>query len=113
EAAWDDSAARWRISTDRGDHLTARYYVLAVGILNLMKLPAIPGMEDFAGHSFHTARWDYAYTGGGPGEPLAKLRDQVVGLMGSGATGVQCLPPLAAAAQPVFVFQRTRSAVGL
>ncbi|MFZ6003339.1 MAG: flavin-containing monooxygenase [Actinomycetota bacterium] len=112
-AEWDESAGRWRVSTDRGDELTCRYYVLAVGILNLMKLPAIPGMEQFAGHSFHTARWDYEYTGGGPGEPLSKLGDKVVALIGTGATGIQCLPPLAAAAKHVYVFQRTPSAVGV
>ena len=111
-AEWDEDAARWRISTDRGDEVTCRYYVLAVGILNLMKLPAIPGMEDFAGPSFHTARWDYDVTGGAPGEPLTKLGDKVVGLIGTGATGIQCLPPLAEAAKHVFVFQRTPSAVG-
>ena len=94
-AEWDEDAARWRVRTDRGDELTCRYYVLAVGILNLMKLPAIPGMEDFAGRSFHTARWDYEYTGGGPGEPLTELGDKVVGLIGTGATGIQCLPALA------------------
>jgi cation diffusion facilitator CzcD-associated flavoprotein CzcO len=112
-AAWDDDAARWRISTDRGDELSARYYVLAVGLLNLLKLPAIPGMEEFAGPSFHTARWDYGVTGGGPGEPLTELGDKVVGLVGTGATGIQCLPPLAEAAKQVIVFQRTPSAIGV
>ena len=112
-AEWDEPAARWRVHTDRGDEVTCRYYVLAVGILNLMKLPAIPGMEDFAGHSFHTARWDYAYTGGRPGQPLTELGDKVVGLIGTGATGIQCLPPLARAARQVYVFQRTPSAVGV
>lgn len=112
-AAWDDEAARWRIRTDRGDELTSRYYVLAVGVLNLMKLPDIPGMEDFAGRSFHTARWDYDHTGGAPGQPLTELGDQVVGLVGTGATGIQCLPPLAAAAKHVYVFQRTPSAIGV
>ncbi|HJR24170.1 MAG TPA: NAD(P)/FAD-dependent oxidoreductase [Acidimicrobiales bacterium] len=111
-AEWDDQAARWRVTTDRGDELTCRWYVLAVGILNLLKLPAIEGMEDFAGHSFHTARWDYAYTGGGPGQPLTNLGDKVVALIGTGATGIQCLPPLAAAAKHVYVFQRTPSAIG-
>ena len=110
---WDEDSARWRVRTDRGDDLGARYYVLAVGILNLLKLPAIPGMEDFAGPSFHTARWDYGYTGGGPGEPLTELGDTVVGLIGTGATGIQCLPPLAAAAKHVYVFQRTPSAIGV
>ena len=112
-AAWDDDAARWRVHTDRGDLVTGRYYVLAVGILNLMKLPTIPGMEEFGGCSFHTARWDYGYTGGGPGEPLTNLADKVVGLIGTGATGIQCLAPLAEAAAHVHVFQRTPSAIGV
>jgi cation diffusion facilitator CzcD-associated flavoprotein CzcO len=86
--------------------------VLAVGILNLLKLPAIPGMEDFAGRSFHTARWDYEYTGGGLHKPLTGLSDKVVGLMGTGASGIQCVPPLAESAKHVYVFQRTPSAIG-
>jgi len=111
-ATWDEEAARWRISTDRGDEVSCRWYVLAVGILNLLKLPVIPGMEEFAGPSFHTARWDYEYTGGGPHEPLTNLVDKVVGLIGTGATGIQCLGPLAESAKHVYVFQRTPSAVG-
>ena len=113
EPTWDDGAGRWRVHTDRGDELTCRYYVLAVGILNLMKLPAIPGMEDFDGRAFHTARWDYDFTGGGPGEPLTELGDKVVALIGTGASGLQCLPPLAEAAKHVYVFQRTPSAIGV
>lgn len=110
---WDEASARWVIRTDRGDVLRARYLVLATGILNLMKLPAIEGMEDFTGHAFHTARWDYAYTGGGPDGGLDRLADQVVGLMGTGASGIQCLPHLADAARHVYVFQRTPSAIGV
>jgi len=113
EARWDDAAARWRVATDRGDTLSSKYYVLAVGILSLMKLPAIPGMERFAGHSFHSARWDYEFTGGGPGEPMTELGDTVVGVMGTGATGIQCVPPLVEAAKHVYVFQRTPSAIGV
>ena len=112
QAEWDEDAARWRVHTDRADELTCRYYVLAVGILNLLKLPAIEGMEDFSGRSFHTARWDYEYTGGGPGQPLDKLSDKVVALIGTGATGIQCLPWLAAGAKHVYVYQRTPSAIG-
>jgi cation diffusion facilitator CzcD-associated flavoprotein CzcO len=111
-AEWDEEAARWRIHTDRGDEVSCRWYVLAVGILNLLKLPAIPGMEDFAGRSFHTARWDYEYTGGGLHKPLTGLADKVVGLMGTGASGIQCVPPLAESAKHVYVFQRTPSAIG-
>ena len=110
-ATWDEAAARWRIHTDRGDEVSCRWYVLAVGILNLMKLPTIPGMEDFAGRSFHTGRWDYGYTGGGPDEPLAGLADKVVALIGVGASGIQCVPPLAASAKHLYVFQRTPSAI--
>ena len=111
-AEWNEDSGRWRIDTDRGDQITCQWYVLAVGILNLMKLPTIPGMEDFAGHSFHTARWDYAYTGGGPGEALTNLSDKSVALLGTGASGIQCVPPLAAAAKELLVFQRTPSAIG-
>ena len=111
-AEWDDRTARWHVHTDRGDHLRPRFYVLAVGILNLLKIPDVAGLDDFAGHSFHAARWDYAYTGGAPGEEMTELGDRVVGLVGTGATGVQLLGPLARAAEHVFVFQRTPSAIG-
>lgn len=110
---WDPDRRRWRIVSDRGDDFTARYLVLAVGILNRMKIPRIEGMDDFAGHAFHTGRWDYAYTGGAPGEPMTELGDKVVGLVGTGATGIQCVPGLAAAAQHLYVFQRTPSAIGV
>jgi len=112
-ATWDDGAGRWDVRTDRGDRLAARYYVLAVGILNLLKLPAIPGIEEFAGHAFHSARWDYEYTGGAPGEPLTRLRDRRVGVVGTGATGIQLVRALADAAESVVVFQRTPSAIGV
>jgi cation diffusion facilitator CzcD-associated flavoprotein CzcO len=112
-SVWDEEDARWRISTDRGDEISCRYYVLAVGLLNLLKLPAIPGMETFAGESFHTARWNYDYTGGGPGQPLTKLGDKVVALIGTGATGIQCVPGLAEAAEHLYVLQRTPSAIGV
>ena len=111
-AEWDEELARWRVHTDRGDELRCRYYVIAVGILNLLKLPTIAGMEVFAGPSFHTARWDYQVTGGAPGQPLTKLGDKAVALVGTGATGIQCVAPLADAAEQVYVFQRTPSAIG-
>lgn len=112
-AVWDDDAGRWTVHTDRGDELSSRYYVLAVGILNLIKLPMIPGMDDFAGRAFHTARWDYGYTGGSPGKALTRLGDKTVALIGTGASGLQALPPLAESARQVYVFQRTPSAIGV
>ena len=112
-AEWHDDEARWHVHTDRGDDVACRWYALGAGILNLMKLPCIPGMEDFGGHSFHTARWDFAYTGGGTNEPLDKLEGKTVALLGTGASGIQALPPLVESAEHVYVFQRTPSAIGV
>jgi cation diffusion facilitator CzcD-associated flavoprotein CzcO len=111
-AEWQEDEARWLLHTDRGDEIRSRWYVLAVGILNLMKLPAIAGMEDYEGRSFHTARWDYEYTGGSIDEPLTNLEDKVVALLGTGASGIQCVPPLVESAKRLYVFQRTPSAIG-
>lgn len=113
QAVWDESRARWVVSTDRGDVVTGRYLVMAVGILNLMKLPVIPGMELFQGKSFHSGRWDYEYTGGSQAGGLHKLADKVVGIIGAGGSAVQIVPHLAASAQHLYVFQRTPSAVGV
>jgi len=111
---WDEAGACWVLHTDRGDEMRARHLVLAPGILNLMKLPRIPGMEDFEGKAFHSARWDYDYTGGAPGDPrLTKLADKVVGLIGAGGTAIQCVPPLAESSKHLYVFQRTPSAIGV
>jgi cation diffusion facilitator CzcD-associated flavoprotein CzcO len=110
---WDESSSRWVIRTDRGDEVRARYLVMAVGILNLMKLPVIPGMETFDGCAFHSARWDYGYTGGGPDETMTKLADKVVGIIGTGASAVQAIPPLAESSKQLYVFQRTPGAVGV
>ena len=111
--AWDGDAARWRVETDRGDSFEAHFVVLTTGPLNRPKLPDIPGIEGFAGHSFHTSRWDYVYTGGSATEPMDKLRGKRVGIIGTGATAVQCIPPLAGAAKQLSVFQRTPSALDL
>jgi cation diffusion facilitator CzcD-associated flavoprotein CzcO len=112
-AEWQEDDGRWLVRTDRGDEIRCRWYVLAVGILNLLKLPAIEGMEDFKGRSFHTARWDYEYTGGGAHEPLDKLAGKSVAVLGTGASGIQCVPPLVESAEHVYVFQRTPSAIGV
>ncbi len=108
---WDEDACRWVISTNRGDAMRARFVVMANGPLHRPKLPGIPGVESFEGHSFHTSRWDYAYTGGGPNGGLDKLGDKVVGIIGTGATAVQCVPHLGAGAKHLYVFQRTPSSI--
>ncbi len=110
--AWDDEAKVWRITTDRGDEFTAQFVGMGTGPLHVPKLPGVPGIEDFRGHSFHTSRWDYDYTGGDPdGAPLSKLADKRVALIGTGATAVQCIPHLAAACKTFYICQRTPSSV--
>ena len=108
---WDDTAGRWIISTNRGDRMRARFVVMANGPLHRPKLPGIPGVETYAGHSFHTSRWDYDYTGGTSEGGLDRLGDKVVGIIGTGATAVQCVPHLGAAAKHLYVFQRTPSSI--
>jgi cyclohexanone monooxygenase len=108
---WLADEARWLVQTNRGDALRARFVVLAGGPLNRPKLPGVPGIETFKGHRFHTSRWDYSYTGGSSAGGLSGLSDKRVGLIGTGATAVQCVPHLGAAAKELFVFQRTPSSV--
>ena len=109
---WDDGLARWIISTDRGDEIRAKFVAMGTGPLHRPKLPGIPGIENFNGHCFHTSRWDYGYTGGSPATAaLTKLSDKRVGIIGTGATAVQCIPHLARDAEELFVFQRTPSSV--
>ncbi len=112
DLAWDDTRSRWIARTNRGDELTARFVVIGTGPLHVPKLPGIPGIDAFRGHSFHTSRWDYEYTGGDPdGAPMDKLADKRVAIIGTGATAVQIVPHLARACGELFVFQRTPSSV--
>ena len=109
---WDDDRSRWVVTTDRGDEFLAKYVAMGTGPLHRPKLPGIPGIETFGGHCFHTSRWDYDYTGGSPdGAPMTNLADKRVGIIGTGATAVQCIPPLARDAAELFVFQRTPSSI--
>lgn len=111
---WDDDISRWRVATNRGDDIRARFIVMAQGSYNKPKLPGIPGITEYlaaGGHAFHSARWDYEYTGGDATGGLHKLADKRVALVGTGATGVQLVPHLGADAKELFVFQRTPSSV--
>jgi cyclohexanone monooxygenase len=109
---WDATRSRWIVRTNRGDEFTAQFVAMGPGPLHVPKLPGIPGLESFRGHSFHTSRWDYDYTGGDPlGAPLDRLADKRVAIIGTGATAVQCVPHLAKACKELYVFQRTPSSV--
>ena len=112
-AEWDEEALRWQVSTSRDDRLSTRFLVLAGGILHKAKLPGIRGIDDFEGKAFHTSRWDYGYTGGSPTDPMDRLADKRVGVIGTGATAVQVVPQIARAAKELYVFQRTPGAVGV
>jgi cation diffusion facilitator CzcD-associated flavoprotein CzcO len=96
-ATFDEDHHLWRVSTDAGDTVVARYLIDATGALTKPKLPDIPGVEDFAGVTMHTARWD-------PGQELA---DRRVAVIGTGASAVQLIPSIAPEVEHLTVFQRT------
>ncbi|HEY1708518.1 MAG TPA: NAD(P)/FAD-dependent oxidoreductase [Rhizomicrobium sp.] len=110
---WDEKSKRWIISTNHNDAIKARFVVMALGTATRPKLPGIPGIEDFEGHTFHTSRWDYNYTGGDTRGELTKLGDKTVAIIGTGATAIQCVPYVGKHAKQLYVFQRTPSSVDL
>jgi cation diffusion facilitator CzcD-associated flavoprotein CzcO len=106
---WLEEEQVWEIKTDRGDVMRARFVICANGTLSKPKLAKIDGINSFKGHSFHTSRWDYDYTG----QDLSNLKDKVVGIIGTGATAVQAVPGLGESAKELFVFQRTPSSIDI
>ena len=111
ELRWDEDDDRWIVSTNRGDAIRARFVSMASGPLHRPKLPGIPGIKTFKGHTFHTSRWDYGYTGGDSDGNLTGLHGKRVAIIGTGATAVQCIPHLGEAAEHLYVFQRTPSSI--
>ena len=94
---WDDSSSRWEVQTEGGLHYFADAIVVATGQLHQPAYPKLDGIESFAGHSFHSSRWDHEY-------PLA---DRRVAVVGTGASAVQFVPELAREVRQLSVFQRT------
>ena len=111
ELRWLEDEKRWLVQTNHGDEMRARHICLGTGPANRPRLPGIPGVEEFRGHSFHTCRWDYDYTGGSHEGGLDNLADKTVAIIGTGATAVQCVPALGESAKQLYVFQRTPSSV--
>ena len=109
ETLWDGETQRWNITTDRGDTMRAKFVVCANGTLAKPRLARIDGMARFQGHSFHTSRWDYDFTG----PDLEQLADVRVGIIGTGASAVQIIPNLGKHAKSVHVFQRTPSSIDI
>ncbi|XOV89184.1 MAG: flavin-containing monooxygenase [Pseudomonadota bacterium] len=113
EVRWIEDEQRWQVTTQRGDRIMARFVIQATGPANRPKLPGIPGIKDFKGHTFHTSRWDYRYTGGDHTGGLTGLADKRIAIIGTGATAIQCVPFLGRYAKQLYVFQRTPSSVDL
>ena len=111
DVSWNDETEKWTIQTNRGDEVVARYLVTSTGPMTEPKLPGIPGIETFKGHTFHTSRWDYDYTGGDSSGNLHKLADKKVAIIGTGATAIQVVPHLARDAEHLYVVQRTPSSI--
>jgi cyclohexanone monooxygenase len=110
---WDENSSRWIVETDRGDRFAARFVATQSGIFSRPQLPGIPGIESFEGRMFHSSRWDYDYTGGDLHGGMTKLADKRVGIVGTGATGLQIVPEVARDAGHLTVFQRTPTAVNV
>jgi len=98
QAALDESSSCWQLRTDRGERLTARFVIMATGCLSEPRLPSIPGLADFQGRLYQTSRW--------PHEEI-DFSGQRVGVVGTGSSGIQCIPLIAAQAAHLTVFQRT------
>ena len=108
---WDEAASHWVVTTSRGDTIRAQFVSFGTGSASRPRLPGIPGIDEFKGHRFHTSRWDYDYTGGGPDGGLTKLADKRVAVIGTGASAIQVIPHVGESAKEMFVFQRTPSTV--
>lgn len=96
-AAFDEEAHVWRLVTDAGEEIVARHVIDATGVLTVPKRPDIPAVEEFAGITMHTARWDHSQD----------LRGKRVAVIGTGASAVQVVPAIAPDVEKLTVFQRT------
>lgn len=97
-AVYDETAGRWTVTTDTGKTVTARFCILATGVLSATNKPDIPGRDSFAGDSYHTGEW--------PHEPV-DFTGKRVGVIGTGSSGIQSIPIIAEEADQVVVFQRS------
>jgi cation diffusion facilitator CzcD-associated flavoprotein CzcO len=96
-AEFDDERALWRVHTDPGGDITARFLVNASGVLTVPKLPDIDGVDSFGGVTMHTARWDHDQD----------LTGKRIAVIGTGASAVQVIPEIAPIVKHLTVFQRT------
>ena len=110
---WDEEIKRWRVGTNRGDDIRARFVILACGVLNMPKLPGIPGdRRRSRARSFTPLAGTMSTRAAATQNPvLDKLADKRVAIVGTGATAIQAVPYLAKYAKHLYVVQRTPSSV--
>ena len=98
QARYDEGLGLWQVATDQGDALSARFVISAAGCLSSARVPDLPGLDSFQGRQYHTGHW--------PHEPV-DFSGQRVGVIGTGSSGIQTIPVIAAQAAQLVVFQRT------
>ena len=101
-AYWDEECTLWRVVTEQGEEMVADVVISAVGMFNELNFPDIPGIEDFGGTAFHSARWDHA----------CALEGKSVAVIGSAASAVQFVPEIAKQAGRLSLYQRSANWVG-
>ncbi len=97
-ARFDEEARRWRVQTDQGEEVTARFCVMATGCLSAPNQPKFEGLDEYEGDSYHTAIW--------PHEEV-DFTGKRVGIIGTGSSAIQSIPQIAKQADHLYVFQRT------
>jgi cation diffusion facilitator CzcD-associated flavoprotein CzcO len=97
-AHFEERSAAWRIETDRGDRVRARFCIMATGCLSSHNVPDFPGLARFEGSCFHTGRWPHE---------AVDFSGQRVAVIGTGSSAIQSIPLIAEQADALFVFQRT------
>ena len=97
-SVWDDQTKRWTVTTDGGETVIAQFVVMATGCLSVPKAPDIPGVDKYRGRLYHTADWPH---------DGADFTGQRIAVIGTGSSGIQCIPILAEQAADTTVFQRT------
>jgi len=102
-AHFQEAGGFWKVTLNDSEVVTCRFLISATGPLSATLMPDIPGIETFEGESFHSSRWPID----GDGKPMrTDFTGKRVGVIGTGATGVQIIPIAAETADELYVFQR-------
>lgn len=104
-ASYDEAANQWEVLFEDGSRTRCTFLISATGPLSAPQMPAIEGIDDFAGESYHTALWPRDPNGFG--SPINDFTGKRVGVIGTGATGIQVIQEVAKSAEQLYVFQRT------